>query len=94
MLCAKAEEPMPSSSGFQNNSTISNAFWRWIPSADDPTGRIIYIALNGLQFIEATQDSQKAWLYYAANNVASSQEPYILQGLVAQAFLGDLGGLF
>jgi len=81
--------------GFQSNTTITNAFWRWIPSSNDPTGRIRLVALDGLQFIEATKDYSKVWLYYAANNVTTSQEPYILEGVVAQAFINDLfGSLF
>ena len=81
--------------GFQSNTTIVNAFWRWIPSPNNPTGRVIIVALDGLQYIEATKDYSKAWLYYAANNVSTSQEPYILHGEVAQDFLNDLfGSLF
>jgi hypothetical protein len=79
-------------SGFQLNTTISNAFWRYVPNTS--TGRVVYVALDGIQFIEATPDGSKCWLYYAANSVSTSQVPYILEGDVSQAFLADLGGLF
>jgi hypothetical protein len=34
------------------------------------------------------------WLYYAANNVSTSQEPYILVGEAAVFFMADLEALF
>ena len=85
---------MPASHGFQSETTIQAAFWRYIPDANDLIGRVVFVEVNGIQFIEATQDSQKVWLFYAQNNVSTSQEPYILQGPVAQAFLMDFGALF
>jgi hypothetical protein len=85
---------MASRHGFQGNSTVSAAFWQYIPDPSDPTGRVIFVEVNSIQFIEATPDSSKVWLYYPQNNVSTSQEPYILNGPVARAFLTDLEALF
>jgi hypothetical protein len=86
---------MPSQSGFQNNTTIHAAFWIYKPDPTAiPPGKEIFVEVNGLQFIEATQDHNAVWLYYAQNNVPTSQEPYKLEGPVAQAFLSDMEALF
>ena len=86
---------MASQHGFQTNSTIQSAFWRYIPDpAIIPPGKIVFVELNNLQYINATADHNKVWLYYAASNVSTSLEPYILEGDAAQAFLSDFGGLF
>lgn len=82
---------MPTS-GFQTNTTIHAAFWRYIP--DDPTARLTFVEVNSLQYFEATKDNMNVWLYYAASNVPSTQNPYHLTGAVAQAFLSDMGALF
>jgi hypothetical protein len=78
--------------GFQLNTTIQNAFWRWVPS--HPTGRIILVALIGIQYIEASTDYRKVWIYYALGNWATTPSPLILEGDVAQAFMNDLGQIF
>jgi hypothetical protein len=85
---------MSSQHGFQANTTINAAFWKYIPDPTDPTGRIILVEINNIQFIESTPDTLKVWLYYAANNTSSSQEPYILSGDAAKNFMLDLGALF
>ena len=86
---------MANQSGFQTNTTIHAAFWWYKPDHSlDPIGREIMIEVNGLQKIESTQDHTKVWLYYAANNVSTSQEPYILDGQVSLAFMNDMEALF
>lgn len=86
---------MANQSGFQTNTTIHAAFWWYKPDPRlDPTGREILIEINSVQKIESTQDHSKVWLFYAQNNVATSQEPYILEGNVAQAFMTDMEALF
>lgn len=81
-----------SSHGFQQNATILSSLWRYFP--DSPTGRIIIVDLSKVQFIEASADGSKVWLYCAANNVSTSQAPYVLEGQVAQDFMADIGALF
>lgn len=86
---------MAAQTGFQTNTTIHAAFWRYIPDPrQDPTGRVVLVQVNNIQKIEATQDFSKVWLYYAATDVSTSQRPEILEGAVAQAFMNDIGGLF
>jgi hypothetical protein len=86
---------MANQTGFQTNTTIHAAFWIYKPDpAIDPTGQEILVEVNGIQKIESTQDHSKVWLYYAANNVSTSQEPYILTGAVAAAFMSDMEALF
>jgi hypothetical protein len=86
---------MANQSGFQSNTTIHAAFWWYKPDRQlDPTGREIFIEINGVQKIEVSADHNKVWLFYAQNNVSTSQEPYILEGNVAQAFVADMEGLF
>jgi hypothetical protein len=85
---------MPSQSGFQSNTTIHAAFWFYIPDpAVVPPGKIIVQEVNTLQRIESTPDRKKVWLYYAANNVTTSQEPYILEGDAATRFMADMEAL-
>jgi hypothetical protein len=86
---------MANQTGFQSNTTITNAFWIYKPEpATDPTGREVMVAVNSLQYIETTQDHTTVWLYYAASNVSSSQSPYILTGPSAVAFMASMEGLF
>jgi len=92
---------MANQSGFQTNTTIHAAFWWYKPDLSlDPTGREIMIEVNGIQKIEATPgwettpSAAKVWLWYAANNVSTSQEPYMLTGAVAVAFMTDMEALF
>jgi hypothetical protein len=85
---------MAAQSGFQAQTTIHAAFWWYKPDPTDLTGREVMVEVNSLQFLESTADHSKVWLYYAANNVSTSQEPYILQGLAAQAFMSDMEALF
>lgn len=86
---------MANLTGFQSNTTISAAFWIYKPDpALDPTGREIFVNVNNVQKIEATQDHNKVWLYYAASDVSTSQRPEILEGLVARAFLTDMEAMF
>lgn len=81
--------------GFQLNTTIMAAFWIYKPDPNAvPPGKEIIQEINSLQRIEATADHSKVWLYYAANNVTTSQEPYILEGDAAVAFMNDMEGLF
>lgn len=86
---------MASQSGFQTDATISAGFWWYKPDPTiDPTGREIMIEVNGVQKIESNLSHSKVWLYYAANNVSTSQEPYTLEGQVAMAFMTDMEALF
>ncbi len=86
---------MPATSGFQKNTTIHAAFWIYKPDpAIIPPGKEVMVEINSLQFLESTPDHNKVWLYYAQNNVSTSQEPYILEGAAAQAFMNDMEGLF
>lgn len=86
---------MAAISGFQSNTTISAAFWIYKPDpAITPNAVEIIIELNSLQRIESVQDHSKVWLYYAQGSVSTSQEPYILEGAVAQAFMTDMESLF
>lgn len=43
---------------------------------------------NGAQTILTR--SRKAWLYYAESGVSTSQQPYILEGIVASLFMYDM----
>jgi len=82
-------------SGFQNNTTIHAAFWLFKPDPTiDPVGREILVEVNGIQYIEANQDHSKCWIYYAMTDVSTSQRAYVLEGVVAQAFLSDMEALF
>jgi len=86
---------MPAQSGFQTNTTIHAAFWWYKPDPNDiPPGKEILVEVNGLQYIEATLDHSKCWIYYAATDVSTSQRAYVLEGLVAQAFMTDMEALF
>lgn len=86
---------MAAQSGFQTNTTIHAAFWFYIPDPSAvPPGKEIIQEVNGLQRVESTQDHKKVWLYYAANNVTTSQEPYILEGDAAIRFMQDMEALF
>lgn len=86
---------MAAQSGFQTNTTIHAAFWWYKPDPGTiPPGKEVMVEVNSLQFLEATQDHKKVWLYYASNNVTTSQEPYILEGDAAVAFMNDMEGLF
>lgn len=86
---------MAAQSGFQTNTTIHAAFWQYIPDpATIPPGKRILVEINSVQFIEISPDNQKVWLYYAANNVSTSQVPYTLEGDAAVQFVADIGGLF
>ena len=86
---------MANQSGFQTNTTIHAAFWWYKPDPLlDPTGREILIEVNSIQKIESNQAHSKVWLWYAANNVSTSMEPYTLEGSVAGAFMSDMEGLF
>ena len=86
---------MANQSGFQSNTTIHAAFWWYKPDPSlDPIGREIMIEVNGIQKVESNQQHTKVWLYYAANNVSTSQEPYTLEGAVAAAFMNDMEALF
>lgn len=86
---------MAAKSGFQSNTTISAAFWIYKPDAAlTPKAAEIIIELNSLQRIESMQDHSKVWLYYAQSSVSTSQEPYILEGETAQAFMADMESLF
>jgi hypothetical protein len=86
---------MANQSGFQSNTTIHAAFWWFKPDpAIIPPGKEIIQEINTLQRVEATADQKKVWLYYAANNVTTSQEPYTLEGDAALAFMSDMEGLF
>ena len=86
---------MPAQSGFQANTTIHAAFWWYKPDPSViPPGKEIIQEVNSLQRVEATADHKKVWLFYAQNNVATSQEPYVLEDDAAQRFMADLEGLF
>lgn len=86
---------MANQTGFQTNAVIFSAFWIYKPDPNiDPIGREQVIEVNGLQKIESTQDHNKVWLFYAANNTSTSQEPYILEGSAAHAFMSDMESLF
>lgn len=86
---------MADQSGFQTNTVIQGAFWRYKPDpALHPTALEVMIEINGVQKIECTLDHSKVWLFYAASNVSTSQEPFTLEGAVAQAFMADMEGLF
>lgn len=85
---------MPASSGFQLNTTILAAFWRFVPDPADQTGKEIMVEVNGIQYIESTRDHTRVWIYYAQTDVSTSQRAYILDGPVAIAFMNDFGGLF
>ncbi len=84
---------MPSS-GFATNTTISDGWWWYKPDPTDQTGKEIIVDTDGIQYIEATADHNKCWLYFAASDVTISQRAYILEGAVAQAFLSDMESLF
>lgn len=86
---------MADQSGFQSNTTITSAFWRYLPDrSQDPTTRESYVEINNIQYIETTPDHSKVWIYYPATNISTSQEPRILEGKVAVAFISDMGALF
>jgi len=86
---------MANQSGFQSNTTIHAAFWWYKPDkALDPVSREILIEINGVQKIESTPDHTKVWLFYAQNNVSTSQEAYTLEGQAAIAFMNDMEALF
>ena len=85
---------MAARSGFQSHTTIHAAFWWYKPDPLDPVGREIMVEVNSIQYIEATQNHSKCWLYYASTATSSSERPYILEGPVAQAFLNDMEALF
>lgn len=86
---------MANQSGFQSNSTITSAFWMYKPDPSiDPIGRQVFVQLNNVQKIEATQDHNKVWIYYPATDVSTSQRAEILEGPVAQAFMNDMEALF
>lgn len=86
---------MASQSGFQLNTTIHAAFWWYKPDPSIvPPPKEIMQEVNSLQRIESTPDHKKVWLYYAANNVSTSQEPYILEGEAAVSFMSDMEALF
>jgi len=86
---------MAAQSGFQKNTTIHAAFWWYKPDPSViPPGKEIMQEVNSLQRVETTVGHSKVWLYYAANNVTTSQEPYILEGDAAQRFMSDMEGLF
>jgi len=85
---------MPNQHGFAANTTVSDGWWRFIPDPTDQTGKEIMVETDGIQYIEATTDHNKCWLYFAASDVTISQRAYILEGPVAQAFLSDMGALF
>lgn len=86
---------MANQSGFQKNTIISAAFWWFKPDPSIiPPGKEIMQEISSLQRIETTPDHKKVWLFYAANNVTTSQEPYILEGDAATAFMADMEALF
>lgn len=86
---------MASQSGFQKNTTIHAAFWWYKPDPSaNPPGREIMQEVNTIQRVETTADHTKVWLYYAANNVTTSQEPYVLEGDAAVKFMSDMEALF
>lgn len=86
---------MPAQSGFQTNTTIHAAFWWYKPDPSViPLGKEIMQEVNSLQRIETTADHAKVWLYYAANDQSTSQQPYILEGDAAQRFMTDMESLF
>ena len=47
-----------------------------------------------IQYLEASSDHNKVWLYFPASDISVSQRPYTLEGVVAQAFLSDMEALF
>jgi len=83
---------MAAQSGFQTNTTVHAAFWIYKPG--NATDREVMVEVNSLQFIESTPDHSKVWLYYAANNTTTSQQPYTLTGAAAVAFMSDMENLF
>jgi hypothetical protein len=83
---------MPTS-GFQQNTTITSAFWAYFPAAGE-LGNIVMVEVNNIQYIEASQDYSKVWIYYPSTSVSTSQTPLILTGAVAQTFMADFGALF
>jgi hypothetical protein len=52
------------------------------------------VAMIGIQYIEASTDYHKVWIYYALGNWATTPSPLILEGEVAQAFMADIGQLW
>ena len=84
---------MPTS-GFQTNSTITSAWWVWKPDSSDMVSREIMIDTSKVQYLEASSDHNKVWLYFPASDVSVSQRPYTLEGIAAQAFLSDMEKLF
>ena len=81
--------------GFQLNTTITAAFWRYIPDpAITPPSNEIYVSLENLQRVECLPNHTKVWLYYAQRSLATTQEPSILEGDAAVQFMADFGGLF
>jgi hypothetical protein len=86
---------MPSQHGFQSNTTIHAAYWRYVPDPNAvPPGKEIFVEINGIQFIEASADRKKCWIYYAASDVSVSQRPFILDDDAATTFLSDMEALF
>lgn len=83
---------MAPQSGFQTNTTIHAAFWIYKPN--NSIDREVMVEVNSLQFIESTPDRTKVFLYYAANNQSPTQQPYILEGAAALAFMTDMEALF
>ncbi len=85
---------MAAQSGFQTNTTISDGWWWYKPDPSDLISREFLIDTTKIQYIEATSDHNKCWLYFAASDVTISQRAYILEGMISQAFLSDMEALF
>ena len=85
---------MAAQSGFAANTTISDGWWYWKPDPSDLVSREVLIDTSKIQYIEATADHSKCWLYFAATSVSTSEKPYTLEDLAAQAFLTDMEALF
>lgn len=81
--------------GFQINSQLAGGLWIYKPDpALDPQGKEIVINANRVQYFESSPDHSKVWIYYDQTNVSTSQAPYTLTGLAAQAFMNDVENLF
>jgi len=86
---------MSSQHGFQQNSTITSAFWFYIPDPSlIPPGKEILVEVNSILYIESVPDHSTVWIYYPQLSVPTTQSPYILEGPVAVAFMSDMEALF
>jgi hypothetical protein len=95
LLYQESPELMADQSGFQTNTTIHAAFWWYSPDRTvDKTTREAFVEVNSIQYIETTPDHQKVWIYYPTTGISTSQEPRVLEGKVALAFMNDMEALF